>query len=45
MVAVAAQIHAGMGQHALADAQRARALAMNPHAMRLHQLAPADSAS
>ncbi len=34
--AVAAQILAALGQGAAADAQRARALAMNPHAMRLY---------
>ena len=33
--AVAAQIYAGLGRRAEADAQRAQALAMNPHAMRL----------
>jgi tetratricopeptide (TPR) repeat protein len=43
--AVAAQINAGLGRHAEADAQRARAVAMNPYAMRLHPLVqPAPSA-
>ena len=36
--AIAAQIHAGLGHKAVADAQRAKALAMNRHAMRLHPL-------
>lgn len=38
--AVAAQIHAGLGQHTQADAQRVQALAMNPHAMRLFLVVP-----
>jgi tetratricopeptide (TPR) repeat protein len=37
--AIAAQIYAGLGRRAEADAQRARAVAMNPYAMRLHPLA------
>lgn len=37
--AVAAQIHAALGQSAQADAARAQALAMNPHAMRLYLIA------
>jgi tetratricopeptide (TPR) repeat protein len=37
--AIAAQINAGLGRAAAADAQRAKALAMNPHAMRLHAIA------
>ncbi len=36
LYAVAAQIHAALGQNTLADTQRARALAMNRHAMRLY---------
>jgi tetratricopeptide (TPR) repeat protein len=38
--AVSAQIHAALGRNTEADAQRARALAMNPHAMRLYLVAP-----
>ncbi len=38
LYAVAAQIHAAAGQNTVADAHRARALAMNPHAMRLFQI-------
>jgi len=37
--AIAAQINAGLGRRADADAQRARAMAMNPYAMRLYPLA------
>ena len=37
--AIAAQINAGLGRRAEADAQRAKAVAMNPHAMRLFPLA------
>jgi tetratricopeptide (TPR) repeat protein len=37
--AIAAQIYAGLGRRADADAQRARAVAMNPYAMRLYPLA------
>ena len=36
--AVAAQIYAGLGRRAEADQQRARALALNPNAMRLFQV-------
>jgi tetratricopeptide (TPR) repeat protein len=36
--AVAAQIDAGLGRVAAADAQRAKAVAMNPYAMRLNPL-------
>lgn len=35
---VAAQVHAALGQHTLADTHRARALAMNPHARQLYQV-------
>ena len=38
--AVAAQINAGLGRRAQADAQRSRAIAINPHAMRLYTVAP-----
>jgi hypothetical protein len=38
--AIAAQINAGLGRAAAADAQRAKALAMNRHAMRLYPLPP-----
>ena len=38
--AVAAQVHAGLGRRVEADAQRARALAMNPFAMRLYLVQP-----
>jgi len=37
--AIAAQIYAGLGRRAEADAQRARAVSMNPYAMRLYPLA------
>ena len=37
--AIAAQINAGLGRRAEADAQRAKAVAMNPYAMRLYPLA------
>lgn len=37
--AIAAQINAGLGRRAAADAQRARAVAINPYAMRLYPLA------
>jgi tetratricopeptide (TPR) repeat protein len=39
MHATAAQINAGLGYGAAADAQRAKALAMNPHVMRVNPLA------
>jgi ABC-type histidine transport system ATPase subunit len=39
MHATAAQINAGLGNGAAADAQRAKALAMNPHVMRVNPLA------
>jgi len=38
--AIAAQINSGLGRRPEADAQRAKALAMNPHAMRLFPLTP-----
>ena len=38
--AVAAQIHASLGRSAEADAQRTRALAMNPYAMRRYLVQP-----
>ena len=38
--AVSAQIHGAIGQNAMADARRAQALAMNPHAMQLYHLTP-----
>ncbi len=38
--AVAAQINAGLGRRAQADAQRNRAIAINPHAMRLYTVTP-----
>ena len=38
--AVAAQINAGLGRRAQADAQRNLAIAINPHAMRLYTVAP-----
>jgi len=37
--AIAAQINAGLGRRAEADAQRAKAVAMNPYALRLYPLA------
>jgi len=37
--AVAAQVYAALGQNTQADAERAQALAMNPHAMRLYLVA------
>ena len=37
--AIAAQVNAGLGRRAEADAQRAKALAMNPYALRLYPLA------
>jgi hypothetical protein len=40
MHAIAAQIYAGLGRAAAADAQRATALNMNRNAMRLYPLAP-----
>jgi len=40
MHAIAAQINAGLGRAAAADAQRARAVRLNRHAMRLYPIAP-----
>lgn len=37
--AVAAQVNAALGRRAEADMQRARAIAMNPHAMRMYPVA------
>ncbi len=39
--AVSAQVHAALGQNAQADTRRAQAMAINPYAMRLHQVPPA----
>lgn len=40
LYAVAAQVHAAAGRQADAEADRARALSMNPHAMRMFQIPP-----
>lgn len=38
--AVSAQVHLALGQNAQADTRRSQAMAINPYAMRLHQLPP-----